>query len=68
MGTTRGGVVFKARVSTHQHTQQMSRLAKVDWMYVELRSKQFLLVGQVSHIDSNNSIILTINYIGRIKV
>jgi hypothetical protein len=23
-------VVFKARVSTHQHTQQMSRLAKVD--------------------------------------
>jgi hypothetical protein len=30
MGTTYGGVVLKTRVSTHQHTQQMSRLAKVD--------------------------------------
>jgi hypothetical protein len=30
MGTTWGGVVFKARVSTHQRTQQMSRLTKVD--------------------------------------
>jgi hypothetical protein len=30
MGTTWGWVVFKARVSTHQRTQQMSRLAKVD--------------------------------------
>jgi hypothetical protein len=28
--TTWGGVVCKARVSTHQRTQQMSRLAKVD--------------------------------------
>jgi hypothetical protein len=30
MGTTWGEVVCKARVSTHQRTQQMSRLAKVD--------------------------------------
>jgi hypothetical protein len=30
VGTTWGGVVCKARVSTHQRTQQMSRLAKVD--------------------------------------
>jgi hypothetical protein len=30
LGTTWGGVVCKARVSTHQRTQQMSRLAKVD--------------------------------------
>jgi hypothetical protein len=38
---------FKARVSTHQRTQQMSRLAKVDYLYVELGLKQLLLVGQV---------------------
>jgi hypothetical protein len=30
VGTTWGGVVCKARVSTHQRTHQMSRLAKVD--------------------------------------
>ena len=30
VGTTWMGVVCKARVSTHQRTQQMSRLAKVD--------------------------------------
>jgi hypothetical protein len=30
VGTTWGGVGFKARVSMHQRTQQMSRLAKVD--------------------------------------
>jgi hypothetical protein len=30
MGTTWGGVFFKAKVSTHQRTQQMSHLAKVD--------------------------------------
>jgi hypothetical protein len=30
VGTTWGGVVCKARVSTHQRTEQMSRLAKVD--------------------------------------
>jgi hypothetical protein len=30
VGTTWGGVVCKARVSTLQRTQQMSRLAKVD--------------------------------------
>jgi hypothetical protein len=30
MGTTWGGVVFKARVSTHQRIHQMPRLAKVD--------------------------------------
>jgi hypothetical protein len=40
-------VVFKARVSTHQRTQQMSRFAKVDCLYVELSLKQLLLVGQV---------------------
>jgi hypothetical protein len=41
------GVVFKARVSTHQRTQQISRLAKVDLLYAGLRLKQLLLVGQV---------------------
>jgi hypothetical protein len=30
VGTTWGGMVFKARVSTHQRTQQMSCLANVD--------------------------------------
>jgi hypothetical protein len=29
-GDNWGGVIFKARVSTHQRTQQMFRLAKVD--------------------------------------
>jgi hypothetical protein len=29
-GDNLGGEVFKARVSTHQRTQQMSHLAKVD--------------------------------------
>jgi hypothetical protein len=47
MGTTCGSVVFKERVSTHQRTQQMSRLVKVDWLYVGLSLKQLLLVGQV---------------------
>jgi hypothetical protein len=41
------GVVCKARVSTHQRTQQMSRLAKVDKLYMEFEVKQLLLVGQV---------------------
>jgi hypothetical protein len=39
--------VCKARVSTHQHTQQMSRLAKVDSLYMEFEVKQLLLVGQI---------------------
>jgi hypothetical protein len=34
-------------MSTHQRTQQMSRLAKVDKLYVGLRLKELLLVGQV---------------------
>jgi hypothetical protein len=38
---------FKARVITHQRTQQRSRLDKVDYLYVELSSKQFLLVGHI---------------------
>jgi hypothetical protein len=42
-----GGLVFKARVSTHQHTQQLSRLAVVDKLYVGFKVKQLLLVGQV---------------------
>jgi hypothetical protein len=41
------GVVCKARVSTLQRTQQMSCLAKVDWLYVEFKVKQLLLVSQV---------------------
>jgi hypothetical protein len=39
MGTTWGMVGFKARVSTHQRTQQISRLAKVDRLYVGLSFK-----------------------------
>jgi hypothetical protein len=39
--------VFNARVSTHQHTQQLSRLAVVDKLYVGFKVKQLLLVGQV---------------------
>jgi hypothetical protein len=38
---------FKERVSTHQRTQQMSCLAKVDYLYVEISLKQLLLVGQI---------------------
>jgi hypothetical protein len=39
--------VCKARVSTHQHTQQLSRLDVVDKLYVGFEIKQLLLVGQV---------------------
>jgi hypothetical protein len=47
MGTTWGGVVCKARVSTHQRTQQMSRLAKSGLVVCGVKVKQLLLVGQV---------------------
>jgi hypothetical protein len=47
VGTTWGGVVCKARVSTHQHTQQMSRLAKSGLAICGFKVKQLLLVGQV---------------------
>jgi hypothetical protein len=47
MGTTWGGVVCKARVSTHQHTQQMSCLAKSGLAVCGVKVKQLLLVGQV---------------------
>jgi hypothetical protein len=48
---------FKARVSTHQCTQQMSRLAKVDKLYVELSLKQLLLVSQVFITNEKPSFI-----------
>jgi hypothetical protein len=47
VGTTWGGVVCKARVSTLQRTEQMSRLAKVDYMICGVKVKELLLVGQV---------------------
>jgi hypothetical protein len=55
---------FKARVSTHERTQQMSRLAKVDYLYVGLSLKRLLLVGQafISSREisfSNNPKLLT---------
>jgi hypothetical protein len=47
VGTTWGGVVCKARVSTHERTQQMSRLAKSGQAVCGVKLKQLLLVGQV---------------------
>jgi hypothetical protein len=46
------GVVCKARVSTHQRTQQMSRLGKSGLAVCGVEVKQFLLVGQVFIIIS----------------
>ena len=46
MGTTLGGVVFRARVGTHQRTQQMSHLAS-GLAVCGVKVKQLLLVGQV---------------------
>jgi hypothetical protein len=45
-------VVCKARVSKYQRTPQMSRLAKVDYLYMEFEVKKLLLVGQVFIIIS----------------
>jgi hypothetical protein len=47
VGTTWGGVVCKARVSTHQRTQQISRLAKSGLVVCGVKVKMLLLVGQV---------------------
>jgi hypothetical protein len=41
-----GGLVCRARVSTHQHTQQVSCLAVVDKLYVGV-SQAVALVGQI---------------------
>jgi hypothetical protein len=49
----------KARVSTHQRIQQMSRLAEVDYFYVGLSSKQLLLVGQVFIISGSQVLAIT---------
>jgi hypothetical protein len=46
-------VIFKARVSTHQHTQQMSHLAKVTVCGVKV--KAVFLVGQVFITSSKPS-------------
>jgi hypothetical protein len=46
MGTTWGGVVFKARVSTHQHTQQCPIWLKwTSCMGVKLKAVAFSWSG-----------------------
>jgi hypothetical protein len=48
-----GGLVCKARVSTHQHTQQLSCLAVVDYLYVGLKSSScFYLVTLLLLVES----------------
>jgi hypothetical protein len=39
--------VCKARVSTHQHTQQLSHLAVMDELLCGVKIKHLLLVGEV---------------------
>jgi hypothetical protein len=42
-----GGLVCKARVTTHQHTQQLSRFGCSGLALCRVEVKQLLLVGQV---------------------